>query len=74
MPMRINTLQSGLKLRKISGYSISAKSPNVITAMVYIIRFSNSAAMTAVAGIPSRIIKKALAGCPPDADGVIAEK
>ena len=53
---------------------LSAKSPNVITAMVYIIRFSNSAAMTAVAGIPSRIIKKALAGCPPDADGVIAEK
>ena len=45
-----------------------------ITANVYMIRFTSNAAITVVVGIPSFIIKNALAGCPPDADGVIAEK
>ena len=58
------------KLRKIK----ISTSPIVRIARVYIIRFSSSAAITAVPAIPSFSIKYALAGCPPEADGVIAEK
>jgi len=43
-------------------------------AKVYMIRLRRRAVMTAVTGIPSCIIKNALAGWPPDAEGVIAEK
>ena len=48
--------------------------PRTIIEIVYIIRFKTRAAEAIPVGIPSLIIKKALAGCPPVADGVIAEK
>ena len=62
------------KLKKIFGNSKMVNRPMVIITIVYMIRFNRSAAITAVVGIPSRIIKRALAGCPPEAEGVIAEK
>ena len=46
----------------------------LMIASVYMIRFSRRAVMTAVTGMPSCTIKNALAGCPPEAEGVMAEK
>ena len=46
----------------------------IVVSVFAIIRFSSNAAITAVPAIPSFSIKYALAGCPPEADGVIAEK
>ena len=74
IPLTIKILHTTLKFKNIFGNARIANTPMEITANVYMIRFTNYAAITVVAGIPSFIIKKALAGCPPDADGVIAEK
>ena len=48
--------------------------PMLMMASVYMIRFSRRAVITAVPGMPSCTIKKALAGWPPEAEGVMAEK
>ena len=42
--------------------------------IAYSARLSISDIVVTVPDMPSRIMKKALAGCPPVADGVIAEK
>ena len=42
--------------------------------IVYIVTFKIRETVTAGAENPSFSIKKALAGCPPEADGVIEEK
>ena len=73
-PATISTRHPILKFRKTSGKIKISTSPIVKIARVYIIRFSSNAAITAVPAIPSFSIKYALAGCPPEADGVIAEK
>ena len=70
----MRSLPAHVKFKNILGKSITSTNPMVTTASVYMIRFTKSAVITAAPGMPSLIIKKALAGCPPDADGVIAEK
>ena len=70
----IRMRQKRLKFKNIPGKSKISAMPIVMIARVYIMRFSKSAVITAVPGILSCIMKKALAGCPPEADGVIAEK
>ena len=74
IPIKIMILQGSSKLIKISGKKIREKSPSVMIASVYIVRFSISETVTATPEIPSLCINQALAGCPPVADGVIDEK
>ena len=56
------------------GRSSMAIIPIVIMEAVYITRLSSSATALTAAGTPSAIMKNALAGWPPVADGVMAEK
>ena len=73
-PTIIRNLEKPLKLINISGLIISASTPTTIMEIVYNARLSKSAIVTTAVGILSSIMKKALAGWPPVADGVIAEK
>ena len=43
-------------------------------AALYMTRLASRHAVVTAAGTPSFIMKNALAGCPPVADGVMAEK
>ena len=74
MPKRIMSLHTSGKLRKIRGEKITLKSPIVIIAIVYIVTFRIREAVATEVEMPSLIIKKAEAGCPPLAEGVIEEK
>ena len=48
--------------------------PTTTVEVVYIIKLMSKATVIVAVGIPLALIKSALAGWPPVADGVIAEK
>ena len=73
-PMVMITLEKVLKLRKDAGLRHIEMSPSTTMDIVYIARFRMRVAVTMPPGMPSRIMKNALAGWPPVADGVMAEK
>ena len=73
-PIPIKTLEILPKSQKALGLIMTDNIPNTMIERVYIIRFRISVAVTIPIGMPSLIMKKALAGCPPVADGVMAEK
>ena len=74
IPIPINTLDKTEKFLSIGYLKIIETIPTVKSASVYITRLISNATVVAYPGMPSFIIKYALAGCPPDAEGVIAEK
>jgi hypothetical protein len=73
-PIPIKTFETPPKSRKAFGLIKTDSIPKTMIERVYIIRFRISVAVTIPIGMPSLVIKKALAGCPPVADGVMAEK
>jgi hypothetical protein len=70
----IITFEDVLYARKISGLTVKQTILTTIRETRYIQRLDRRAAVAVIPDIPSFIIKYALAGCPPVADGVIDEK
>ena len=60
--------------RKTCGQKIRHKSPMDRIARAYMASVSSSTAVPTLPGIPSRRISSRQAGCPPEAEGVMAEK
>ena len=74
MPKIIRTFGSTPSLKNRCGETAAPIIPMISIDIAYSARLSISDIVVTVPDMPSRIMKKALAGCPPVADGVIAEK
>jgi hypothetical protein len=74
IPRRISIFEGTVRLIRRFGLAIIQKRPITTVDVVYIIKLISKATVIVAVGIPLAPIKSALAGCPPVADGVIAEK
>ena len=73
-PIIMRAFEIGEKFKNIDGLRRKEITPITSIANVYITRLTRRMTVTTEPGILSRIINSALAGCPPDAEGVIDEK
>ena len=73
-PEIIKIFDNNEKLRNKSKEVSIVMPPTIKILSVYMIKFIRSITVAAAPGMPSSIIKNAVAGWPPEADGVIAEK
>ena len=74
MPRTISSFPNPLAERKRPGFRAMQIAPSTMIESVYSARFIRRIEVVIAPGMPSRIIRTAEAGCPPVAEGVIAEK